>query len=50
MWIYHYRVFVNGRGRDVIMEDMRRRIDRGDIEREKEETIQVCFLVQNIYI
>lgn len=52
MWICHYRVFVNGRGRDVIMEDMRRRIDRGDIEREKEETIQVCFLfiMFNIYI
>lgn len=39
-----YRVFVNGRGRDVIMEDMRRRIDRGDVEREKEETIQVSYV------
>lgn len=39
------RVFVNGRGRDVIMQDMRRRIDRGDIEKEKEEIIQVRFIV-----
>ncbi|KAJ9234376.1 hypothetical protein DTO166G5_5182 [Paecilomyces variotii] len=41
-------VFVNGRGRDVIMEDMRRRIDRGDIEREKEETIQaMCDIAKD---
>lgn len=33
--------FVNGRTRDVIMVEMRRRIDRGDIEREIAETIQV---------
>lgn len=26
------------------MQDMRRRIDRGDIEKEKEEIIQVCNL------
>ncbi|PGH05357.1 hypothetical protein AJ79_06826 [Helicocarpus griseus UAMH5409] len=35
-----YVVFVNGRGRDVIMQDMRRRIERGDKQREIEETIQ----------
>ncbi|KAI0854974.1 Oxo-4-hydroxy-4-carboxy-5-ureidoimidazoline decarboxylase [Xylaria cubensis] len=35
-----YVVFVNGRGRDVIMEDMRRRIDRGDIRSEEREGIQ----------
>ncbi|RDW63000.1 2-oxo-4-hydroxy-4-carboxy-5-ureidoimidazoline decarboxylase [Aspergillus mulundensis] len=32
--------FVNGRSRDVIMEEMRARIDRGDTEREIEEIIQ----------
>ncbi|RWA10192.1 hypothetical protein EKO27_g4898 [Xylaria grammica] len=36
-----YVVFVNGRSRDVIMEDMRRRIDRGDIRAEEKEGIQV---------
>ncbi|KAI8946779.1 Oxo-4-hydroxy-4-carboxy-5-ureidoimidazoline decarboxylase [Xylaria longipes] len=35
-----YVVFVNGRGRDVIMDDMRRRIDRGDIRVEEREGIQ----------
>ncbi|KAI0805354.1 Oxo-4-hydroxy-4-carboxy-5-ureidoimidazoline decarboxylase [Xylaria sp. FL0064] len=35
-----YVVFVNGRGRDVITEDMRRRIDRGDIRAEEREGIQ----------
>jgi hypothetical protein len=37
-------VFVNGRERPVIMQDMRRRIERGDIEAERGEAIQVCFL------
>lgn len=36
-----YVVFVNGRGRDVIMHDMRRRIDRGDFAAEEKEAIQV---------
>lgn len=36
-----HRTFVNGRSREAIMEEMRRRIDRGDKEREIEETIQV---------
>ncbi|KAI1908442.1 hypothetical protein LOZ61_005578 [Ophidiomyces ophidiicola] len=35
-----YVTFVNGRARDVIMEDIRRRIDRGDSELEILETIQ----------
>ncbi|KAI1277721.1 Oxo-4-hydroxy-4-carboxy-5-ureidoimidazoline decarboxylase [Xylaria sp. FL0933] len=35
-----YVVFVNGRSRDVIMEDMRRRIDRGDTRAEEREGIQ----------
>lgn len=34
-----YVVFVNGRGRDVIMEDMRRRIDRANLEEEEKEAI-----------
>lgn len=35
--------FVNGRSRDVIMTEMRQRIDRGNQEKEVEETIQVGF-------
>ncbi|KAI1346063.1 Oxo-4-hydroxy-4-carboxy-5-ureidoimidazoline decarboxylase [Xylaria sp. FL0043] len=35
-----YVVFVNGRSRDTIMEDMRRRIDRWDIRAEEREGIQ----------
>jgi len=38
-------VFVAGRNRDVIMENMRSRIQRGDIEAEKKEAIEVsCTL------
>jgi 2-oxo-4-hydroxy-4-carboxy--5-ureidoimidazoline (OHCU) decarboxylase len=33
-------VFVNGRPRPVIFEDMRRRIARGDIQEEKKEAIK----------
>jgi 2-oxo-4-hydroxy-4-carboxy--5-ureidoimidazoline (OHCU) decarboxylase len=40
-----YVVFVNGRSRHVVMEDMRRRIDRGDIEAEEREGIQVSKLL-----
>ena len=40
-----YVVFVNGRSRDIIMEDMRRRIDRGDIRAEEREAIQVRALL-----
>ncbi|PGH36916.1 hypothetical protein GX50_00150 [[Emmonsia] crescens] len=39
-----YVVFVNGRGRDVIIRDMQRRIERGDMEKEKEEIIQVDLI------
>ncbi|KAI0006375.1 Oxo-4-hydroxy-4-carboxy-5-ureidoimidazoline decarboxylase [Xylariaceae sp. FL0662B] len=35
-----YVVFVNGRSRPVVMEDMRRRIERGDIGAEEREAIQ----------
>ncbi|KAK0704008.1 Oxo-4-hydroxy-4-carboxy-5-ureidoimidazoline decarboxylase [Lasiosphaeria miniovina] len=35
-----YVVFVNGRPRDVIMADMRRRIDRADPQAEEREAIQ----------
>lgn len=36
-----YVVFVNGRSRPVIMENMRARIDRGDIAAERREAIKV---------
>lgn len=35
-----YVVFVNGRPRPVIMENMRARIDRGDIKEERQEAIR----------
>ncbi|KAF4631045.1 hypothetical protein G7Y89_g7088 [Cudoniella acicularis] len=35
-----YVVFVNGRSRPVIMENMRQRIDRGDIKLERAEAIK----------
>ncbi|KAI1174128.1 Oxo-4-hydroxy-4-carboxy-5-ureidoimidazoline decarboxylase [Nemania sp. FL0916] len=38
-----YVVFVNGRSRDVVMEDMRRRIDRGDIRAEEREGVQAMI-------
>lgn len=37
-----YVVFVNGRGRPEIMEDMRARIARGDFSKEVDTAIQVC--------
>ncbi|KMU89202.1 hypothetical protein CIHG_07136 [Coccidioides immitis H538.4] len=42
-----YVTFVNGRGRDMIMEEMRRRIERGDIELEILETIQVSLWISS---
>ncbi|KAL5343064.1 Oxo-4-hydroxy-4-carboxy-5-ureidoimidazoline decarboxylase [Aspergillus crustosus] len=40
--------FVNGRSRDVIMEEMRERMDRGDAEREVEEIIQaMCDIAKD---
>jgi hypothetical protein len=38
-----YSTFVNGRSRDVIMVEMRQRIDRANTEKEIEETIQVML-------
>lgn len=35
-----YVVFVNGRSRPVIMENMRQRIDRGDVKEEEQEAIR----------
>ncbi|KAI6085547.1 Oxo-4-hydroxy-4-carboxy-5-ureidoimidazoline decarboxylase [Hypoxylon rubiginosum] len=35
-----YVVFVNGRSRPVVMQNMRERIDRGDIRAEEQEAIQ----------
>lgn len=43
-----YVVFVNGRGRDVIMQDMRRRIDRGDFAAEEKEAIHVSSLILDL--
>ena len=37
-----YVVFVNGRSRGVIMEDMRRRIKDGDAQSERATAIRVC--------
>jgi OHCU decarboxylase len=37
-------VFVNGRPRPVIMQDMQSRIDRGDIKQERLDAIQVRLL------
>lgn len=37
-----YVVFVNGRGRPEIMENMRERISRGDFDKEVEAALQVC--------
>jgi hypothetical protein len=37
------RVFVNGRSRPAILEDMRVRIARGDIDAERREAIQVQY-------
>lgn len=37
------RVFVNGRGRDVILRDMGLRIERGDIQMERQQAIEVTI-------
>ncbi|PYH89558.1 hypothetical protein BO71DRAFT_444510 [Aspergillus ellipticus CBS 707.79] len=40
--------FVNGRNRDVIMEEMRQRMDRGDADQEVEEIIQaMCDIAKD---
>lgn len=41
-----YVVFVNGRSLPVMMENMRQRISRGDIETEKTEAINVLIPLQ----
>ncbi|CRG90663.1 putative WD repeat-containing protein C3H5,08c [Talaromyces islandicus] len=45
-----YVTFVNGRGRDVIMVDMRRRISRANIELEVQDNIQGYVLPRAIHI
>lgn len=43
-----YVVFVNGRSRPVIMEDMRRRIQRGDIVAERGEALRaMCDIARD---
>jgi hypothetical protein len=43
-----YVVFVNGRGRGEIMEDMRRRIERGDYRAEEREGIEaMCAIARD---
>lgn len=42
-----YVVFVNGRGRDVIMEDMKKRIAAGDVEAERAAAIRVCGFMRH---
>ena len=46
--------FVNGRSRDLIMVEMRQRIDRANAAKEIEETVQVgfsyrCIALPSIY-
>ncbi|KAK2605744.1 hypothetical protein N8I77_008559 [Diaporthe amygdali] len=40
-----YVVFVNGRSRDTIMDDMRRRIDRADLAEEEKEAINAMAAI-----
>lgn len=42
-----YVVFVNGRSREIVMEDMRRRIARGDLSEERKEGIEVSCCVSS---
>lgn len=44
--LLHHSVFVNGRSRPVIMEDMQKRIDRADPKLERKEAIDVSFCDQ----
>lgn len=39
--LYMFRVFVNGRSRAIIVENMQARIERGDIQLERIEAIDV---------
>ena len=38
-----YVVFVNGRSREAVMQDMRRRIARRDLHEERKEGVEVSF-------
>ncbi|TLD05894.1 uncharacterized protein PgNI_08073 [Pyricularia grisea] len=43
-----YVVFVNGRSRDVIMQNMRERIDRGDVNAEEQDAINaMCDIAKD---
>ncbi|KAK0704427.1 Oxo-4-hydroxy-4-carboxy-5-ureidoimidazoline decarboxylase [Lasiosphaeris hirsuta] len=43
-----YVVFVNGRGRGEVVEDMRRRIERGDVREEEREAIRaMCDIAKD---
>jgi hypothetical protein len=42
-------VFVNGRSRPVVMADMRKRIERGDLQQEKQDAITVCLNGMELY-
>jgi len=42
-----YVVFVNGRSREIVMEDMRRRIARGDLVEERKEGVEVSQFVSS---
>lgn len=46
----YYSTFVNGRSRDVIMVEMRQRIDRANAEKEIEEIIQVMFSFHRVVL
>jgi hypothetical protein len=45
-----FRVFVNARPRPVIIQNMRERIERGDIEAERTEAIQVSSTNSNFLL
>lgn len=36
-------IFVKGRGREEIVREMKVRIERGDVGKERREAIEVCF-------
>ncbi|KAF2838196.1 hypothetical protein M501DRAFT_1058374 [Patellaria atrata CBS 101060] len=43
-----YVVFVNGRSRAVVMDDMRKRIERGDLDAERKEAIEaMCDIAKD---
>ena len=44
-----YVVFVNGRSRPVIMEDMKQRITNSDIKTEQASAIRVCIIISTVH-